>query len=144
MESRGATAEQSFGSRLREERDRRGWRQEDLAAHMARNGLTRHESFYAKIETGGTRIKLNEAVAIAGALGLSLSQMTTYVDQDKLTRELAQATEQVHQAQAELDHAQRSAQMAAMNYHRAVERRNDLLVILESAGRRPDPDARRS
>lgn len=143
MESPSATAEQSFGSRLREERERRGWRLEDLAAHMARNRLTRHESFYAKIETGGTRIKLNEAVAIAGALGLSLSQMTTYVDQDQLTRELANATEQVHQAQAYLDDAQRSAQMAAMNYHRAVEHRNDLLAILESAGRKPDPDGRR-
>ena len=80
MESQGVTAEQSFGSRLREERERRGWRLEDLAAHMTRHGLTRHESFYAKIETGGTRIKLNEAVTIAGALGLSLSQMTTHVD----------------------------------------------------------------
>ena len=34
--------------------------------------------------------------------------------------------------------------MAAMHYHGAVEHRNDLLTILESAGRKPNPDGRRS
>jgi transcriptional regulator with XRE-family HTH domain len=142
MENSGQTPEQAFGSRLREERDRRGWRLEDLAGHMAAQGLTRHESFYAKIETGATRVKLNEAVAIARALGLSLSQMTTYVDHDKLTRELDDATQALHTLEARYADARMAVDYAAHEYGAAASRRNDVLAALEAAGRKPVPDSR--
>jgi transcriptional regulator with XRE-family HTH domain len=134
MENPGRYPERAFGSRLRAERERRGWRLEDLAAHMTGHGLARHESFYAKIETGATRIKLNEADAIARALDLSLTQMTA----DHLD-ELSSRLEQIDQAIAQ---HRAIADLTAHSLADALARRAELLdaIAADQAARKATPD----
>jgi hypothetical protein len=50
-------------------------RQEDLAVQAAKHGLTLHPSAFAKIEAGVRALRLNEAVAITEALGMTFTQM---------------------------------------------------------------------
>jgi transcriptional regulator with XRE-family HTH domain len=64
-----------FARRVREERQRRGWRFEDLAAAVAKEGVTLHLSAYSKLESAGRPPRLREAVAIADALDVPLAAL---------------------------------------------------------------------
>jgi len=73
------TAEDFFGTRMRRERERRGWTQAELASKLAAVGVNLHPSAIAKIElrdaTRPRTIRLDEAQAIAYILGLPLDEM---------------------------------------------------------------------
>jgi transcriptional regulator with XRE-family HTH domain len=75
------SAEWRFGQRVRNERERRGWTQAELAERLGRAGLQLHPSAIAKIEIrepkdGKPRaIRLNEATVIAKVLGVPLKKM---------------------------------------------------------------------
>jgi len=71
------TPERIFARRQREERKRRRWRYQDLADAVAEQGITLNSTAFAKTETGGRAVRLDEAAAIARAFGLLLSQMLT-------------------------------------------------------------------
>jgi transcriptional regulator with XRE-family HTH domain len=64
-----------FGRRVREERQRKGWRLEDLAAAVSKQGVRRHLTAYSKLEGGEREPRLAEALAIAAALELPLGAL---------------------------------------------------------------------
>lgn len=61
--------------RVREVRDRRGWKQRDLVAELAKVGLKLDPASLARIETGKRAVKVNELVALAAALEVSPMQL---------------------------------------------------------------------
>lgn len=73
--------EDSFGRRVRQERNLRGWTQADLAKRLSEEGLKLHPSAIAKIEDrdrgdGKPRsIRLDEAAAIARVFGRLVDEM---------------------------------------------------------------------
>jgi transcriptional regulator with XRE-family HTH domain len=67
--------ETHFRKRLKDERDRRGWSQEELAKRLGERGVAVHASTIAKIETDARAIRLDEAAAIADLFGLSLDTL---------------------------------------------------------------------
>ena len=101
----GESPEEIFGRRQRQERERRGWRLEDLAARVADQGLQRHPSMYAKIEAGAMRVRLNEAAAISAAFGLLLSQMTTAAGTAEMEAELARTRQDLQVAMEDSEKA---------------------------------------
>jgi transcriptional regulator with XRE-family HTH domain len=104
--------ERIFGRRVRRERMRRGWRQEDLAAAVADGGISLHPSAYAKIEGGTRTVTLNEAVAITVALDLPVSWMLSGDDTADLEEQLERADAELKAAMAESDEAlQRAVNM---------------------------------
>jgi transcriptional regulator with XRE-family HTH domain len=99
------SAERIFGRRMKRERIRRGWRQEDLAAAVAECGVTLHLSTYAKIEGGSRTITLNEAMVIAGALAVPLHRMLSDDDVSELARRVDELRGDLDKAMAESDDA---------------------------------------
>ena len=103
--------ERIFGRRVRRERLRREWRQEDLAAAVAERGISLHPSAYAKIEGGTRTVTLNEAVAITAALNLPVSWMLSGDGAD-LEEQLERADAELKAAMAESDETlQRAANL---------------------------------
>ena len=117
-------AEQRFAARMKLERGNRGWRLEDLAAHVADEGLPLHFTAYSKIENGQRPVSLAEAEIIAAAFGMPLTYMLLDDDPSELARELDQARAELTEASAASD-AQLARAAAAMN------RIQELTVALE-------------
>jgi transcriptional regulator with XRE-family HTH domain len=67
--------ETHFRKRIKDERDRRGWSQEELARRLGEHGVAVHASTIAKIETDARAVRLDEAAAIADLFGLSLDAL---------------------------------------------------------------------
>ena len=71
-----ADLDKLFGQNVRKEREYLGLSQQTLAEHLdAFYGLTWHQTTVGKTETGARPAKLHEAVAIADALGRSVSDL---------------------------------------------------------------------
>jgi transcriptional regulator with XRE-family HTH domain len=64
-----------FRRRLKEERERRGWRQQDLAEKLAARKVYIHETAIAKIEKGTRYVRIDEAAAFADLFGISTDAM---------------------------------------------------------------------
>jgi transcriptional regulator with XRE-family HTH domain len=76
--------ERTFARRMRLERVRRRWRQEDLADKLAERGMRVHPSAIARSEreTDARMIRLDEAVLVASIFGLTVDQMVNREDMD--------------------------------------------------------------
>jgi transcriptional regulator with XRE-family HTH domain len=111
-------AERRFGVRVRQERLRRGWRQEDLAIRVAAEGVSLHFTAFTKIEAGHKRVRLIEAVAIAAALDVPLTFLLSSGNPSETARELEQVRGEFAKVQAESDDA--LARAAAL-WNRAQE-----------------------
>lgn len=66
-----------FGKRVREERERRGWRQDELARRLTDKGIDVFASTIAKIESQRKprAVRLAEAAGIADLFGVSLDSL---------------------------------------------------------------------
>jgi transcriptional regulator with XRE-family HTH domain len=64
-----------LGVRLRELRKKKGWRQIDLAQH---SGV--HEVHISDLERGTREVGLRNLLALAGALGVTLSELLRGLD----------------------------------------------------------------
>ena len=64
-----------LGQRIRKLRKEKGWRQIDLAEH---SGV--HEVHISDIERGAREICLNNLVALASGLGVSVSELVRGID----------------------------------------------------------------
>jgi transcriptional regulator with XRE-family HTH domain len=62
---------------MREERERRGWGQAELASRLAAEGVPLVPSAISKSEAGHRLVRLNEAVAVAAVFGLPLGALLT-------------------------------------------------------------------
>lgn len=106
--------ERIFARRMKRERLRRGWRQEDLAKHLAMCALELHPSAIAKMEREPDpekgieprMIRLNEAKIIAFALRMSIDSMLSDNDLTDPVREYERLVEQLAAAEAHRDDAQ--------------------------------------
>jgi transcriptional regulator with XRE-family HTH domain len=83
-----------FGRRLREEREQRGWTQAELAG---RSGTGLHPTAVTRIERGERGVSLNEALAFAAALGVSLGELTNVAARsvEARVRELAERVAEI-------------------------------------------------
>lgn len=105
--------ETHFRKRLKDERDRRGWSQEELARRLGERGVAVHASTIAKIETNARAVRLDEAAAIAELFGLSLDALlgrkVVEDDQDHAMSVVAEEAERLisvlSQISARLDRA---------------------------------------
>jgi transcriptional regulator with XRE-family HTH domain len=70
-------ADSYFGKRVREERSRLGWSQEELAKRLTDNGIPIYNSTVAKIENERKprAVRLGEAAALADLFGVTLDSM---------------------------------------------------------------------
>lgn len=79
------TAEDRFGRNVRKRREELGMSQADLAAAIGERGVSLHPSAVAKIEARDApsprSVRLNEAEAIARALGVQLGDMVSGPEQ---------------------------------------------------------------
>ena len=93
--------EDRFRKRLREERERRGWSQSDMAKMLTDNGIPAHATTIAKIEAAnGRQVKIDEAAGIADLFGVSLDSLLgrkTALDND-LAHALRSLQEVAHKA----------------------------------------------
>jgi transcriptional regulator with XRE-family HTH domain len=62
---------------MREERERRGWHQVELAARVTAAGVPLIGSAVSKSEAGRRAVRLGEAVAVARVLGIPLAALLT-------------------------------------------------------------------
>lgn len=72
--------------RIREERERRGWSQEQLATNVrwrTSGRVSLHPTAVTRLEKGQRSISLDEAVAFALALGLTVSELIGHADVDQ-------------------------------------------------------------
>lgn len=81
-----SSPERRFAARMKRERLRRGWRQEDLAEKLSDWGVSLHSSAIAKIELNSRTIRFNEAWAIASVFGVPMDRML--VDDDLVDHDL--------------------------------------------------------
>lgn len=112
-----------FGRRMRQERERLGWRLRDLAGAVTELGIQLHPSAYAKMETGLREPDLTEAVTIAAALGQPLTAMLA-AEAGEIA---ARAEDLTRQAVAEAEQAGESMIRAArlLNEAQALARWED-------------------
>ncbi len=67
--------EDHFRKRLKDERERRGLKQDDLAKMLEDNGIAMHWTTIAKIEKGTRSVRIDEAAAIADCFGISVDAL---------------------------------------------------------------------
>jgi transcriptional regulator with XRE-family HTH domain len=94
-------AESYFSKRLRSERERRGWSQEELAKLLGNKGVHVYASTIAKIENETRAARLNEVAAVADLLGVSLDTL--------LGRSVAAKNDKMYVFKALLDTAQQAS-----------------------------------
>jgi transcriptional regulator with XRE-family HTH domain len=73
-----------FRSQLREVRKVKRWTQQDLAEALARIGLNLSAFAITRIETGHRGVSLDQAIAMAAALGVSPLHMIVPLDDDSV------------------------------------------------------------
>jgi transcriptional regulator with XRE-family HTH domain len=71
---------EAFAARLRQARQEREWRQQDLAAAVTELGLPMDRTTLAKIEKGQRQPRLEEFVALAAALGVDPGRLLVTED----------------------------------------------------------------
>lgn len=76
----------SFAERLREVRERKRWRQEDLAHRLNELGYALDRVAISKIESKQRSVKIDELMAIAFALDVSPNHLLTSYDQEARIR----------------------------------------------------------
>lgn len=83
------SVEARFASNMRALRETLKLSQEELAEQMSQQGFPFHQATIYKIESGGRRVQLSEAVAIAAIFGVTVERMTTDGSDDPLRAEIA-------------------------------------------------------
>jgi transcriptional regulator with XRE-family HTH domain len=89
-----------FAQRLRSVRERKGWTQQRVAARLGELGTRIDRASLAKIETGRRKVSLNEAVAIAAALGTSPAVLFLPIESRSMVRLTGQLEVRTSRARA--------------------------------------------
>jgi transcriptional regulator with XRE-family HTH domain len=99
--------EHYFSKRLKTERGRRGWTQDDMAKRLSDKGIHMHWTTIAKIEKGERSVRIDEAAGIAEVFGVSVDTL--------LGRTVGVESDQAYMLRALLDTAGESvAKLAAI------------------------------
>ncbi|WP_238011567.1 helix-turn-helix transcriptional regulator [Dactylosporangium sp. AC04546] len=131
-----ATYDRTFAARMKRERLRRGWRQEDLARELAKRKLDLHPSAIAKIEREPDpkkgieprAIRVGEAMVIARVFEKSVEEMLSDDDLTDYGQELDRLADEVVYARK----ARQAAHMALTTATMDMEIANDRLAQLEA------------
>lgn len=120
-----ATPEDHFAERVREARERLSWSQVRLAAELRAQGYDLDATTITRIERGERRIRLDDAVALAGVLGLDLAWATGPDPVDLRA--------QIDRAEVEQEAALQAARYWEIEAAAAAERRTRLREMLVEA-----------
>lgn len=143
LETDRTTPERIFARRMKRERIRRQWRQEDLARQLAQLGLELHPSAIAKMEREPDpakgieprSIRLDEAVVIAQAFQLGVDDMIGDNDIDDLEAERERLEAALDQAREAMLSAEKVRVHAQTNYdrlaHEAQESKRRLAQLIQ-------------
>ena len=71
-----AVTDEQFAARLREERERKGWSQADVARRMGGPEQGWHPQTVQKIESGHRKVSVGEAKALAGVFETTVDRLT--------------------------------------------------------------------
>jgi transcriptional regulator with XRE-family HTH domain len=115
--------EDYFRNQLRDQREQKHWKQEDLADKLSAKGIPMHWTTVAKIEKGSRSVRIDEAAAIADLFGISVDAM--------LGRRARPRADQGHALTVAADTAIRSSD-ALINVMSAVRDRINDLSAFES------------
>jgi transcriptional regulator with XRE-family HTH domain len=77
-------SEKVFGGRLRQERDRRGWSQQEMSRRLAELGIRLHSTAITRIERGERSVRLSEAQALADVLEMPLGMLLVSHEQTEI------------------------------------------------------------
>jgi len=118
----------TFERRLRQERERRGLSQADVARRVTELlGVTFYASALTKIESHERSVKIEEAVAFAEALDIPLSVLL--VEQDDVVEAIGRAREDLLVA----EHARIAAVARADEFTAEAQRLRGLIRELEAS-----------
>lgn len=78
------SAEERFGAEVRQRRTARGWTQALLVRY---SGSTLDQSSMTRLELGKRAIRLNEAAALAGVLGIDLNSYVDTTTQQRMAQQ---------------------------------------------------------
>lgn len=150
MQDPGPTAEATFVRQMKQRRSYLGLSQTDLAERVVALGGNLYQQTIAKIEAGQRAIKLDEADALAAALGATVAEMLVdpgarfdwSVDQlveheMSLKEDLALAQERVMEARREQD----MAAVKLMELQRAERDTRERLALASADLNRAQQDA---
>lgn len=126
-----SSVSQTFARRLREERERAGISQAEIAHRVSEVlGVSIYPTAVTKIENRERSVKLDESVAIADALGVPLAALLS--DRDALGEKIAQTREDLLIA----EHAQANALSQASEFaEQAAQLRHHLRELEAAHGR---------
>lgn len=119
--SSGEAEERNFAFNLRLFRESRGLTQEALAEAMKSSGLPLHATAIHRIENGTRHVRLSEARALANAVGATLDELTTGVDDD-VARELMELISVLLNARKRLEVASTDFEQARISLKRIRDR----------------------
>ncbi|MFF0770920.1 helix-turn-helix domain-containing protein [Nonomuraea wenchangensis] len=143
-----------FAANMRAVRQQRGWSQHELGTRLVEAGMSLHQSTIARIESGQRPVRLNEAVAMARALGVGLADLLAPMSDSPESRktalrkeieDLAAERRAIHDhlgaarafeqearlREAELRHALEEAAMSRNEQMRLVSRYQSRLYFIE-------------
>jgi transcriptional regulator with XRE-family HTH domain len=86
MASTGRGVAETFARRVREVRERRGWTQQQLAERLRELGVPIDRTKVNRVETGARAVSVDDALAIAAALGVSPSVLFFPLARSELVR----------------------------------------------------------
>jgi transcriptional regulator with XRE-family HTH domain len=102
--------DEQFGQRVKQNRERKGWTQQQMAAMLAEKGIQpMHATTVAKIEAGDRSVRINEAVGIANLFEMALDALVGRPDDTSITFALTQWMGYAETAQKNIGLAQGTA-----------------------------------
>lgn len=113
QDQREQTPEETFARRMRQLRDTEGIAQTVLAERLEHRGIKLDGTAITRMERGTRTIRLNEAVAVAAALDVSV---------DEMLHPAPSPDEQLEQARQHAEHAEWAAMLAVAEYDAARAR----------------------
>lgn len=130
LETDRMTPERIFARRMKRERTRRKWRQEDLARQLSTLGLDLHPSAIAKMEREPDpdksieprSIRLDEAAVIARAFSLGVDDMLSDNDIGALEVEAARLEAELHEAVALMVQVEDARSLAVARYEQLTHK----------------------
>lgn len=114
-------AEQIVGRRVKALRAARGWSQQELATRMADAGQSWRQTTVAKTEAADRPIRVNEAAALAGVFGITVSDLLTIPVDDY---HLASATVRLAEVRSLAEAAQQRVSELERAHHHTTEQLN--------------------
>lgn len=129
---------ETIGSAVRSHRERRGMSQAELARRMKNQGYSWYPATVARTETGERPLRLDEALSLAGILGVTIQALYTAptassAEEDQLVSAIMQTERMLTAAEAQAARAQARAQQSRVAATELKEKRDNAEAELDQA-----------